>query len=119
MGSPHWLAAAPDRFAEGKPLFDRSCGACHQVGIGAANGAGPDLNGIIGMPAGDVSGYNYSPADKRSGVIWDKQTFEAFIADPGADMPGTRMAIPGVPSAAARDAIFAYVSRFNSDGTMK
>ncbi len=116
---PQPAGAAPDLFAMGKPLFDKACGRCHEVGIGAANGVGPDLNGIIGSPAGLVPGYEYSTADTRSAVIWTRQAFGAFIENPQADMPGTRMAGPGVPSQADRDAIFAYVAGFNADGSLK
>lgn len=111
--------AAPDRFAAGKPLFDKFCGTCHDIGLGAANGEGPSLNGIIGRPAGTVAGYVYSAALARSAVVWTKPAFETFIADPRADMPGTRMAIPGVASKADRDAITAYVARFARDGTLR
>ena len=108
----------PSQFADGKPLFDKACGRCHQVGVGAGNGIGPQLNGIIGAPAGIVPGYEYSTADRRSAIVWTRRAFDAFIENPQADMPGTRMAGPGVASQAERDAIFAYVAGFAADGSV-
>ncbi len=111
--------AAPDASAFGKPIYDRLCGGCHQIGIGAANGVGPQLNGILGMPAADQAGYEYSPAAKSSAVVWTDAAFLAFIADPAAAMPGTRMQGPKVASDTERQAILAYIARFRSDGTLR
>lgn len=111
--------AVPNAAAIGKPTFDRACGGCHQIGLGAANSDGPQLNGLIGAPAGVKPGYAYSAATARSGVVWTKTSFLNFIADPRASMPGTRMVVPGVALEADRRAIFAYVERFAADGTLR
>lgn len=111
--------AAPDASSLGKPIYDRLCGACHQIGIGAANGTGPQLNGIVGMPAADQPGYEYSAAARNSAVIWTDANVLAFIADPTTDMPGTRMQGPKVASEADRRAILGYIARFRSDGTLR
>lgn len=117
-----WLSpasAAPDALAQGKPLFDRLCGSCHQIGLGAANGVGPALNGLAGRPAGLSRGYEYSTAMLRSAVIWTAKSFDAYVTDPEADMPGTHMGGPNVARADERAALFAYVSRFDSHGALK
>ena len=49
----------------GQTLF-RKCAACHQVGEGAKNRVGPQLNGIIGAKAGAVDGFPYSKAFKQA-----------------------------------------------------
>lgn len=112
-------AAAPDLFASGKPLFDKYCSGCHDIGVGAGNGEGPKLNGIIGRPAGTIRNYDYSTANRRSAVVWTRRNFETFIADPQAAMPGTRMMVPGVGEAPERAAISAYVEGFEGNGTLK
>jgi cytochrome c len=39
--------------AKGKEVFTSAmCATCHQVGPGAKNGVGPELNGIVGRKAG-------------------------------------------------------------------
>ena len=51
LGSAH---AAGDAEAGGK-LFAKTCGGCHSIGEGARGGFGPELNGIIGRPAGTTA----------------------------------------------------------------
>jgi cytochrome c len=80
--------SADDR---GKVLFQRQCGACHQVAQ-PRNGVGPTLQGVIGRAAGTVQGFNYSPALKNSGITWTPDTIDNFIANPTAMVRGTRMA---------------------------
>lgn len=110
-------AAAPGETARGEQLFQRDCASCHQIGPGAISlSTGPTLNGIIGMPAGDEPGFTYSTAAHRSAVIWSAKTFDAFIADPQAMIPGTTMTYAGMPETADRRALFAYVSRFDAHG---
>ena len=45
------------------------CRACHQVGEGAKNIIGPRLNGIFGRKSGSVEDYNYTDANKKSGIV--------------------------------------------------
>jgi cytochrome c len=75
----------------GAKIFPRLCGGCHQVGESARPGFGPQLNGIIGRPAGTSANYVYSDAMKNSGVTWDRETLIAYLKDPKGVVPGTRM----------------------------
>ena len=79
----------------GKAVFNQ-CKACHQVGPEAKNGVGPILNGIVGRKAGEGAGYNYSDANKNSGLTWDEATLRAYLTDPKAKVPGTKMIFPGI-----------------------
>jgi cytochrome c len=72
------------------------CKACHQVGDSAKNVVGPVLNGLMGRKAGAVEGFNYSDANKKSGLTWDEATFTEYIKDPKAKIPGTKMAFAGI-----------------------
>ena len=67
------LANAQDA-AAGEKVFAQ-CRACHQVGESAKNAVGPPLNGLFGRAAGSVEGYNYSPANRTSGITWDEAVF--------------------------------------------
>ena len=112
--------AAPEPRAQGKRIFERDCAACHEIGPGAASlSNGPELNGIIGMPAGDEPGFGYSDSNRKSGVIWSAKTFDAFIANPKAVMPGTSMAYPGLKGAGDRKALLAYISAFDAHGATR
>ena len=48
------------------------CRACHQIGPNAKDSVGPVLNGVVGRKAGTYPGFNYSPANKESGLTWDE-----------------------------------------------
>ncbi len=57
---------------------------------------GPPLNGIDGRKSGTSDGFNYSPANKSSGITWSEETFPKYIRAPMQEMPGTRMAFVGI-----------------------
>src|SRR3954468_22472655 len=99
--------------AAGEKIF-LQCKACHQVGDTAKNAVGPVLNGLFGRKAGMVEGYNYSPANKSSGLTWDEATFKDYIKDPKAKIPGTKMVFPGVKNEKGVDDLVAYLHKFDS-----
>jgi len=75
-------------------LVYRKCQACHSMDAGK-NMLGPSLAGIMGRKAGTESGYNYSAAMKQSGLVWDGNTLDAYLADPQKLVPGNKMPFPG------------------------
>ncbi len=100
----------------GKAVFNQ-CKACHQVGPEAKNGVGPVLNGIVGRKAGEVAGYNYSDANKGSGLTWDEATLRAYLTDPKAKVPGTKMIFPGIKREKQLDDLMAYLVGIKADGS--
>ena len=109
------LPAHAQDAASGEKIFAQ-CRACHQVGETAKNGVGPVLNGLIGRPAGSVEGYNYSPANKNSGLTWDEATFRDYIKDPKAKIPGTKMIYAGLKDEKRIDDLLAYLKQFDASG---
>jgi cytochrome c len=99
----------------GKKVFNK-CVACHAVGPGAANKVGPELNGLIGRKAGSVAGYNYSEANKNSGITWTEGEFAAYIRDPKAVVKGTKMAFAGLKSDKEVADLTAFLKTFAADG---
>jgi cytochrome c len=89
------------------------CKACHQVGDRAKNAVGPVLNGLLGRKAGSVEGYVYSDANKNSGITWDEATFSAYIKDPKAKIPGTKMVLPGIKDEQRIKDLIAYLHTFD------
>jgi cytochrome c len=89
------------------------CKACHQVGESAKNAVGPVLNGLFGRKAGSVEGYNYSDANKNSGITWDDTTFTDYIKDPKAKVPGTKMAFAGIKDEKKIKDLIAYLHTFD------
>jgi cytochrome c len=97
----------------------RICMACHAIGPGAANKIGPELNGLDGRKAGTAAGYNYSDANKNSGITWDEATFKDYIKDPRAKIPGTKMIFPGVKNENQVNDLWAYLKQFDASGNIK
>jgi cytochrome c len=102
----------------GETVF-KQCMACHKIGEGAENGVGPELNGLDGRKSGSAPGYNYSEANKNSGITWSEATFKEYIKDPRAKIPGTKMFFPGVKDEKKIADLWAYVSQFKADGSKK
>ncbi|WP_285416099.1 cytochrome c family protein [Pseudomonas sp. efr-133-TYG-5] len=103
--------AAGDAEAGGR-LFPRLCGGCHQVGESARPGFGPQLNGIFGRPAGTSANYVYSDAMKNAGLTWNRETLTAYLKDPKAVVPGTRMIFWGLSDEEKIDDLLAYLQTF-------
>ncbi len=100
----------------GKAVFNQ-CKACHQVGPEAKNGVGPVLNGIVGRKAGEAPGYNYSDANKSSGLTWDEATLKEYLTDPKAKVPGTKMIFPGIKRENQLENLIAYLKEIKADGS--
>src|SRR3954447_21752990 len=98
--------------AAGEKVFG-VCKACHQIGETAKNSVGPQLNGIIGRKSGTVPGYNYSAANKESGITWDEATFREYIKDPKAKIPGTKMIYAGLKDEQKIAELIAYLHSFD------
>ena len=111
-------ARAEGDAAAGEQSF-KKCLPCHAVGPGAKNKVGPELNGLNGRKAGTAPDFSYSEANKKSGITWDKATFEKYIADPRAAIPGTKMIFPGIKNEKERENLWAYLSQFGPDGQKK
>lgn len=110
---PVAAAAEPDPalVAAGEALF-RQCASCHQIGEGAVNRTGPQLNKTYGAPVGSHEGFRYSPAfvaAGESGMVWDDETLTAFLLDPRGTISGNRMAFRGLRSADDAAAMIAYL----------
>jgi len=111
-------AAQAQDVAAGEQSF-KKCLPCHSVGPGAKNKVGPELNGLDGRKAGTAADYSYSDANKNSGITWNKEVFEEYIADPRAKIPGTKMIFHGIKNDKERDNLWAYLSQFKADGDKK
>ena len=101
--------AADDPQAEaaaGQKVFGR-CAGCHSIEPGQ-NRIGPSLAGVYGRPSGAVDGFNYSPAMKNAHLVWDAATLDKFLANPNAEVHGTRMFV-ALPSADERREVIAYL----------
>jgi len=111
-------AALAQDVAAGETSF-RKCAPCHSIGPDATNKVGPVLNGLDGRKAGSVEGFNYSDANKGSGITWGEAVFKEYIKDPRAKVPGTKMVFAGIKSEKELGDLWSYVSQFDPDGNTK
>ena len=95
------------------------CKTCHQFGEGAHNAIGPVLNGVVGRKAGTYPGYNYSEANKNSGITWDEATLKVYLKKPQAKVPGTKMTFPGFENETDIDNVVAFLKTLGPDGKTK
>ncbi|MBE7200962.1 MAG: cytochrome c family protein [Parafilimonas terrae] len=95
------------------------CKQCHQFGEGARNAIGPVLNGVVGRPAGTYPDYNYSDANKNSGLTWDEATLKVYLKDPRAKVPGTKMTFAGFRRQVDIDNVVAFLKTLGPDGKTK
>ena len=105
--------------AAGEQVFKRFCLACHDIGTDAKVKLGPPLNGVDGRKSGTYEGFNYSPANKNSGITWDHDAFAKYIRAPMQEMPGTRMAFVGIKNDKEIADLWAYLQQFGPEGQKK
>ncbi len=116
------LAPAGNVFAQDLAAGENSfkkCLPCHSVGADAKNKVGPVLNGLSGRKSGTIEGYNYTDANKNSGITWDEAAFADYIKDPRARIPGTKMVFAGIKSENEVKSLWAYLKQFDAKGEKK
>lgn len=98
----------------GKTVF-RQCTACHTPDKGGANRVGPNLYDIIGNKLAHAGGYSYSNAMKAAAEkggdegTWTYEHLNAFLANPKAVVPGTKMTFAGLRKPEDRANVIAYL----------
>jgi len=102
-------ARADGDAARGEARF-QECAACHKLEAGA-NEVGPSLHDVFMRKAGELADFRYSPAMKRSGIIWTAETLDKYIADPQALIPANRMPYAGMATAGDRADLIAYLQK--------
>jgi cytochrome c len=94
--------------ARGQRLFLR-CVSCHDIsGSGPAKN-GPTLRGVVGRKVASVADYGYSKSLAEQAFTWDEARLNTWLERPTAIAPGTTMAFEGLPAAADRQAVIAYL----------
>lgn len=101
--------------AAGEKVF-KKCAACHQVGEGAQNKTGPQLNGVMGRTLGGVEGFGYSKTMAEmgaAGTVWNEETMAEFLAKPRDYVKGTKMSFAGLKKDDEIAAINEYLKSFS------
>ena len=109
--------ADPD-LKHGSKLFHMFCSDCHKI-ADENGGSDPDLNGVVGRPAGSIPGFQYSAAMRASaaaGLVWTPENLDAWLLKPANFMPGTDMSfLYGFPHESDRQDLIAYIETFSPD----
>ena len=96
--------------AKGKAIYGR-CLACHALD---RNRTGPKHCGLFGRRAGSVPDFNYSPAMRRSKIVWNEKTLDRFLANPLKAVPCTAMGYAGVTDSQERADLIAWLKEANA-----
>ena len=111
-------AASAQDVTAGEQSF-KKCLPCHSVGEGAKNKVGPELNGLDGRKSGNAEAFNYTEANKNSGITWSESVFKEYIKDPRAKIPGTKMVFAGIKNEEEVNNLWAYLKQFGPNGEKK
>ena len=101
--------------AKGEAVF-KKCVACHTSNQGGANGIGPNLYGIMGVPVGKhAAGFAYSADLSGHGGNWDWANMNAWLTNPKKFAAGTKMTFAGLPNAEDRANLMLYLNAQGSN----
>ena len=96
--------------SDGAKIF-KKCAACHSIAEGGGNKIGPALWGVLGRPAGSVTGYKYSKAMAAHGKNWSFEEMNGFLVKPKDWIKGTKMSFAGLKKAKDRAAVILYMNK--------
>ena len=89
----------------GETIYHK-CQGCHSID---RNRIGPKHMRLFGRQAGSLPDFDYSEAMKNSGIVWNEQTLDTFLADPRGTVPGTKMTYAGIKDPQDRADLIAYL----------
>jgi len=81
-------SAAAQSVERGRAVYQAHCASCHSPDV---HGDGPAHRGVVGRRAGALADFDYSPALRRSKILWTRATLKAWLTDPEALIPGQGM----------------------------
>ena len=107
FGAP---ALADGDVEKGEKVYMK-CKTCHDIEKGV-NKVGPTLKGVVGRKGAAVAEYKYSEAmlaKAAEGLVWDEATLAAYLPDPKAFVPKTKMVFAGLKKAEDVEHLIAFL----------
>ena len=77
-------------------------------------GRGERVFQVIGRRAGTLAAFRFSPALVAAGargLVWTRETLDAYLADPSLFIPGTEMGLPGLRESDDRRDVIDFLER--------
>ena len=93
----------------GAQVFRGQCAVCHSSTARSGPSVGPRLFGVVGRHAGAQSGFAYSSAMKKSGLVWTPAELKLYLANPAGTVHGNKMPYPGLHNPAQLDDLVTYL----------
>lgn len=85
------------------------CRSCHTTEPGVTR-IGPSLHHVVGRHSGSIPGFNYSSANRNSGITWSPQKLFQYLENPQRVVPGTKMSFAGITDPQSRADVIAWLS---------
>lgn len=104
------ISASTGNPNHGRIVYQR-CSGCHSL---ERDRTGPRHCDLIGRRAGTLAGFQYTLAMQRSGIVWTRESLDAFLAAPLKVVPGTSMGFAGIEDRQARLDLIAYIEQAGS-----
>jgi cytochrome c len=90
----------------GQAIYESRCTACHSLDHSRI---GPAHRGVFGRHVASVPGFDYSPALRKSNVVWGGKTLDRWLTNPEAFIPGQKMGF-SVPDPQDRADVIAFLA---------
>ena len=114
---PDWGTVLASADVAAGQTISSKCLSCHTFTNGGPNATGPNLWGAIARKPGTHAGFAYSPGMTAFGGAhagWTYDTIYTFLANPQADVAGTKMTFVGLKKPEDRINLIAWL-RTQSD----
>ena len=91
------------------------CRSCHTLKEDGPKMTGPHLDHLFGRKAGEHEHFRYSDALAATDITWNAASLDAWIENPRAMVPGTKMAFAGLKNPQDRIDLVGYLKAETGD----
>lgn len=88
----------------------KKCQSCHTFASGEPNKVGPNLYDVVGATRAHRPDFAFSDAMKSFGGTWSYEELDAFLLNPKAHIPGTKMTFAGLKNPKDRADVIMFLA---------